>query len=102
MADVVCLVQAGPDRVSFRWSQGPDAFEPYHLTGQQFVIFGQQVEEVRKRLNGVVTGYLDYLHRPQEEGVAADLSQACLALAQAGSELRKRVFKPGGGGARRP
>ena len=97
MADVVCLVQSGADRVSFRWSQGPDAFDPYHLTGQQFVIFGTQVEEVRKRLTVVVTSYLDYLNQPQAESVAADLAKACLALAQAGCELRKRIFKPSEG-----
>jgi hypothetical protein len=97
VADVVCLVQSGADRVSFRWSQGPDAFDPYHLTGHQFVIFGTQVEELRKRLSAVVTSYLDYLHQPQAEAVAADLARACLALAQAGSELRKRIFKPSEG-----
>jgi hypothetical protein len=42
MADVVCFVQSGADRVSFRWSQDPDAFDPYHLTGQQLIIFGTQ------------------------------------------------------------
>jgi formylglycine-generating enzyme required for sulfatase activity/tetratricopeptide (TPR) repeat protein len=67
------------------------------LTGQQLVIFGTQVEEVRKRLSAVVNSYLDYIHQPQAEEIAEGLAKDCLALAQAGSELRKRIFKPSEG-----
>jgi hypothetical protein len=97
MADIVCLVQATPDRVSFTWSQGPDAFPPYHLVGQQLIIFQKQIEEVRKCLHGMVSAYLAYLHEHQAEALAENLSKACFALAQAGWELRKRLFKPSEG-----
>src|SRR5262245_23659009 len=94
MADVVCLVQSQPDRVSFTWSQGPDAFPPYQLTGQHFDHFREKVEEARRRLSALVSAYLDYLRSPQAEGLAGELSQSCGALAQAGYELRQRVFRP--------
>src|SRR4051794_2898721 len=97
MADVVCLVQSTPDRVSFTWSQGPDSFPPYHLAGQQLADFHERIAAARKRLAEVVAAYLDYLNRPQADGGAADLASACLALAQAGHELRKRLFKPSEG-----
>src|SRR5262245_4412532 len=97
MADVVCLVQSSTDRVSFTWSQGPDAFPPYHLAAQQLVDFQKQIDAARACLAKLVNVYLDYLHQPQAEGASAELAEACLSLAKAGYELRRLMFNPQAG-----
>src|SRR5262245_56023515 len=97
MANVVCLVQGSADRVSFTWSQGPDAFPPFHLVGQHLVILQQQIDEARKCLAALVNAYLDYLHQPTAQTAAAELGAACLGLAKSGYELRRRLFKPSEG-----
>jgi WD40 repeat protein len=94
MADVVCFVQWQPEKVSFTWSEGPDAFPTYHLTGQHVDLFREDVELARKRLAELVDAYLDYLHSPSAEGAEQAVRQACLQLAEAGYQLRQRVFKP--------
>ena len=94
MADVVCLVQCQPDKVTFTWSEGPDAFPTYHLTGQHVDLFREDVETARKRLAELVDAYLDYLHAPTAAGAEPAVRQACFRLAEAGRELRQRVFKP--------
>src|SRR4051812_9001757 len=67
MAHVVCLVQAQPDRVSFTWSQGPDSFDPYALTGQNEVLFRELIDDVRLRLKQLVEDYLDCLNAPGDD-----------------------------------
>ena len=62
MADVVCLVQCQPDKVTFTWSEGPDAFPTYHLTGQHpanQVAERLQLGADALRLDGVAPGQLD-------------------------------------------
>src|SRR4051812_33131445 len=96
MQSIVCQVESQPDRVSFTWSQGKDSFEPYHLSGDLARDFAELAQELRTKLADVVASYLDVAHRPDRPGAAEDHRRACLALAQAGHELFRAAFDPGG------
>lgn len=93
----MCLVHSNAERLSFTWSQGTDAFPPYHLVGEHFIIVQQLIEETRKSLGVLVNTYLDYLQQPQNMEARTELSASSLRLANAGYELRKRLFKPNEG-----
>jgi WD40 repeat protein len=94
MADVVCLVQATPEQVCFTWSQGPDAFPTYRLTGQYLHDFLKQIEEARASLTRLVTLYLAYLEQPSTPSVEQELFDECYRLAVSGHELHALVFNP--------
>jgi hypothetical protein len=84
---IFCQVAAEADRLSFRWSDGSGAFEPYFLTGQCLVNFWNYAQQARDGLRDLVQAYA---------GGAADeeLRRTCFQLAQAGHALYRQIFRP--------
>lgn len=95
MSNIVCQVESQPDRIAFTWSQGKDAFAPYHLCGDIARNFAELARELRITLADVVTSYLEVARTPEQNEVVQEHRRACLTLAQAGYKLYKRIFNPG-------
>src|SRR5438046_8172644 len=84
MARVVCQVLVRPDRLTFLWSEGAAAFEPYHKTGtnlQEFRGLTGRVNDLLCRLAGAASGGTQ------------GLGDAGVELAQAGHELYRALFR---------
>ena len=80
MAHIVCQVIGRPDRVSFTWSEGAGAFDPYEMTGQTLLNFRTwRSTPPAQRLSALVKDYLN--------GADDDVRRSALELAQAGAKL---------------
>src|SRR5581483_8844152 len=75
---IVCQVLQRGDRISFLWSEGAAAFEPYDLTGTDKAQFEHLAGEARRRLG---------------EALTAGVPQALEAVAQVGHQLYRAVFR---------
>src|SRR5438876_6623322 len=88
MASIILSVQPTASGVSLTWSEGPAAFPPYDLEGDLAKKLTDDAAAARAAL-GVVVEDVHTAAPPDQ--FAAD----CFALAQAGYELYKTLFRPG-------
>jgi WD40 repeat protein len=84
MARVVCQVLVRADRLTFLWSEGPRAFEPYHKSGAALHEFRQLTRDVSNRLRSLAEV------RTDDRQAVAD---AGIALAHAGHDLYQQLFR---------
>jgi hypothetical protein len=85
---IFCQVAAEADRLTFRWSDGSGAFEPYALTGQCFVNFWTYAQQARDALRDLAQSYADGATTDEE------LGRGSFRLAQAGHALYRQIFRP--------
>jgi WD40 repeat protein len=84
MARVVCQMLVRPDRLTFLWSEGPAAFEPYHKSGGNL----HEFRELARRVHGLLRRLAD-----TPAGDPQARADAGVALAQAGHELYQQLFR---------
>jgi hypothetical protein len=90
MARVVCKVSARDGRLSFTWSEGPDAFKPYHLRGPFLRLFDRAATEARQALADLVEHYCK--GRDEEAWQDAYAAQMLAKLSLLG--MRERLEPP--------
>jgi WD40 repeat protein len=81
MPRVICQVRARPGRISFVWSEGGRAFEPYHLDGSAVIGLLETARSAREELARIAVG-----------GSGAELPRL-------GRELYRQLFPQNGAGA---
>ncbi len=84
MARVVCQVLVRPDRLTFLWSEGPAAFEPYHKSGGEL----HEFRELARRVDGLLRRLAE-----TPAGDSRAVSDAGIELARAGHELYRQLFR---------
>src|SRR5215208_2476993 len=92
---IVCQVTARPDYVSFAWSDGVGAFEPYQLTDMPFKLFSAQAKHVRECLRNLVLENLPAKSETARQLQPQHIADASLTLARAGRKLHQIMFDPG-------
>src|SRR6516165_4135470 len=98
MPHVVCIVEAGENRVRFLWSDGTGSFAPYHLAGPRLELFRQAAGQSRQQLDQMARDYLAWANAgddARKRASAAELRATCYELARAGHALYEWLFRPG-------